>query len=307
MNCSAATFWRLPCTSTYLKTAIKMKNLVILGGSGLIGSAVAKACSDESDLSYSSISSKDCDLRDLARCGEVLAPLLEHSTIVYAAGIPRLRSNNLDALLHNLTMVHNLIELMSRHQPQRVIFLSSVEVYGAPRQLPIDEQTEIRPHTLYGIGKRAAELMLHSWYDRSDTALAVLRLPGVYGPGDRGRGLIGRLVECVTRGQTFKLFGDGSALRDFVLVDDVARVILALTEGEFDSLTLNVATGQSLSVRDIMEQVFRSHGRCPVEPHPQQQNECDLQFDDSRLSQALPHISMTPLAEGLQRYPIGDE
>ena len=59
-------------------------------------------------------------------------------------------------ILHNLTMVHNLIELMSRHQPQRVIFLSSVEVYGAPRQLPIDEQTEIRPHTLYGIGKRAA-------------------------------------------------------------------------------------------------------------------------------------------------------
>ena len=279
-----------------------MDRRLILGGTGFIGATIVRRLALEPGTSSVSLSSAQCDLSVSEQCRETLPPLVEDATVIFAAGIPRMRSNTLAALQANLAMIHNLTELFCQTPPRRVIFLSSVEIYGQPSRLPIDEETEIAPRTLYGIGKVAAELMLEAWHMKSGVPLVTLRLPGIYGPGDKGRGLIGKLMQCVPSGESFQLYGDGSSQRDFVLAEDLAEIVATLTATEFTRLTLNVATGRSHSVAEIIKHVFALYDACPVSKVSQAEPDYDLLFDISRLHEVFPALAMTPLDEGLKRY-----
>ncbi|MBT3295326.1 MAG: NAD(P)-dependent oxidoreductase [Verrucomicrobia bacterium] len=276
-------------------------DLVIVGGSGFIGAAIARGCSRGGE-SCVPLGSAECDLTDPMACAEALPDLCNGRTVVYAAGIPRARSDTLEALQTNVAMVHNLLAAMREARPSRMVFLSSVEVYGIPRELPVDEQTEIRPRTLYAVGKVAAELMLRRWHDQTHTPLAVLRLPGVYGPGDRGRSVVGKLVESARSGQPFSLAGEGSWRRDYVWVDDIARVVTALMETDFTELTLNVATGRSLSIRDVIDRVAALYGPVPLNAVAERGADGHLEFDISRRRSLLPGVDLTGLEEGLDSY-----
>lgn len=275
--------------------------LVVIGGAGFIGSAIARGCF-RGGGPCTALGSGDCDLTDPEACVERLPHLLDGNTVVYAAGIPRARADTLDALQTNLAMVHNLVAAMRMVRPSKMVFLGSVEVYGIPRELPVDEQTDIRPRTLYAVGKVAAELMLRRWHDDTGTPLAVLRLPGVYGPGDRGRSLVGRLVQCARAGQPFPLVGDGSCRRDYVWVDDMARVVTALMETDFTELTLNVATGCSLSIRDVIDRVGEIYGSVPLNGVPERGPDGHLTFNVSRRRAVLSGVELTGLEEGLKSY-----
>jgi len=274
---------------------------VIIGGTGFIGAAIARGCASEAG-SCIALGSTACDLTDAASCAEHLPRLLDGNCVVYAAGIPRARADTLEALQANLAMVHNLLAAMREVQPSRMVFLSSVEVYGIPGELPVDEQTESRPRTLYAVGKVAAELMLRRWHDDTHTPLAVLRLPGVYGPGDRGRSLVGKLVESARSGQTFPLAGTGSWRRDYVWVDDMARVVTALMETDFAELTLNVATGRSLSIRDVIDRVAALYGPIALNGVAERGPDGHLEFDISQRRAVLPGVELTGLEEGLKAY-----
>ena len=278
---------------------------VVLGGSGFIGSSIKEMLSALPGSECISLSSDQCDLRDSLDTARVLTPLMCGAMVVYAAGIPRLRSDTLATMIDNITMIHNVVAVLRQARPRLVVFLSSVEVYGIPEKLPITEQTAINPETLYGIGKVAAELMLRRWHRDVRIPLAVLRLPGVYGPGDRGRGLIGALVRAVREGREFKLIGEGIEQRDFIFVEDVAKAVAALAEVEFDELTLNLATGTGYTVAEIAKRVFVIYGECPLQPVPQVNRTCHLRFDVSFLRKTLPQLTMTPLTEGLERYRLG--
>ena len=115
-----------------------MNKRVILGGTGFIGTAIARRMSLEPGSSCVSLSSALCDLSIYEQCHETLPSLVDDATVVFAAGIPRMRSNTLTAMQDNLVMIHNLTEVFRENPPRRVVFLSSVELYGLPARLPID-------------------------------------------------------------------------------------------------------------------------------------------------------------------------
>jgi len=279
-----------------------MKYLV-LGGSGFIGSSIRKQLSMEQNANCLSMSSALCDLRDPSKTMEVLAPVTSGAVVVYAAGIPRARSDTFEMMIDNITMVRNVVDVFQQAPPRLVIFISTVEIYGVPDQLPITEHTTLRPVSFYGVGKVAAELMLGSWQRNTGIPLAILRLPGVYGPGDQGRGFIGALMRSINDGREFNLFGDGNAQRDYVFVEDVAKVVACLKELRFDQLTINLATGTCYSLLEIIDQAFVTHGPCPLKAVPDTNQPYDLCFDNSLLRKSLPHLVMTSLSEGLERYP----
>jgi UDP-glucose 4-epimerase len=201
----------------------------------------------------------------------------------------------------NISIVDNLVETFRKAPPSKMVFLSSVEVYGLAKQLPITERTPFEPETLYGIGKAASELVLKRWQRKSQGSLALLRLPGIYGPGDTSGGLIFHIVNSITEGRPFSLNGDGSDLRDYVFVEDVARIVAALGEEEFSELTLNLATGNSLSLVNILETAQQVFGPCEVQRGKRTQEAQDISFDTSELRKVLPNITMKTLREGFER------
>ena len=271
---------------------------ILIGGTGFIGSAIAKHIEGLKGSQCVVIGSEECDLSDYNATLDVVGSHTRRSVVVFAAGIPRHKMNNLETMKSNITMVSNVIEACNRAKTKKVIYLSSVEVYGVPEELPITEDSEINPNRLYAIGKVAAEYMWKKWAYENNRSLAILRLPGVYGVGCGG--MLGHLFECIRKNKTFRLINGGRELRDFLYVDDIAKVVRELSRIEFAVVNLNVATGQSTMVADIVEQVFSIFGnRCRIEEGKSNGRLCHLTFDISRLRNLLPALAMTPLNDGL--------
>lgn len=161
---------------------------------------------------------------------------------------------------------------------RRVVFASSGgTVYGpeAGADGPIDETHTTNPISSHGISKLMIEkaLALHGTVNGLEHVS--LRVANAYGPGQqfrRGQGLVAALVERHRAGLPITIFGDGSATRDYVYVDDVAAAFRAAVElpGR-PQLTLNVGTGIGTSVLELVRAIERIAGI-----------ELDLEFKPAR-------------------------
>jgi len=278
------------------------KKYLIIGKSGFMGSCLYSAISKLPNTECHAIASKDCNLLSAKQTDSIIPSLSESAIVVYCAGITRLRSDDGIALNNNLTMLYNLTEALKKSHPHKVIFFSSVEIYGIPSNLPINENTELEPETLYGVGKITAELMLQRWRRQSKVPIAILRLPGIYGPGDNGFGFIGALIKTIKEQNEFNLVGGGVEFRDYVYVEDIVKIVIKLSDVSFDELILNIATGKSVAISEIIQQVFDMFGECHLNYVPQIQKLCHLKFDISALRNNIPQLSMTTLEEGLKKY-----
>jgi nucleoside-diphosphate-sugar epimerase len=272
--------------------------IVVFGGSGFIGRSIMSMAGEGAI----SLGSKDVDLLNTDEAKAKLKPLLPEAAVIFGAGYPRARSDGFEAMADHQSIVENLIEAMRESPPRRVIFFSTVEVYGAPAILPITEDTPFRPDYFYAIGKVGCELLLQKHCRQNKIPLAILRLPGVYGPGDGKQSIIGKLVASATEGEVFKLFGNGSDRRDYVFVNDVAHVALHLANGFRGDVLINLVTGQSLSISDLIELIEYKFGPCNIERIAASGNHFDLEFDVARLRSVLPDVVMTPVELGLKAW-----
>ena len=126
----------------------------------------------------------------------------------------------------------------------------------------------------------------------------------MYGPGDRGRSLIGQFLSHVHARREIALAGGGSSLRDYVHSDDVFQVVSGLlSHPDLKSRILNLATGKSLPLRDILEVISSTVG------HPAQAKAAspgtviyDLVFDTRTLTELFPAIRFKSLEEGVRDY-----
>ena len=274
----------------------------VLGSTGFIGSQIHDYLMQSDQNECVGISSHVCDLADAEKVKEVLPPLVRDAVVVYAAGIPRLKSNTLDAMIGNISMLFNILEAFKSAPPAKIIYLSSVEVYGIPKSLPLTEESEIRPETLYGIGKVTAELMLQRFH--KNIPLAILRLPGVYGGKDKGLSLIGKLMKCIRGCEEFTLFGNGIEQRDFLYGGDIARAVEALAKTEFKEVIINLASGKSNTVAEIMDMLFKRYGNCPIHKLPGTTPLCHLSFDPTMRKRVIKGFEMTPLDQGIKGYSL---
>ena len=159
------------------------------------------------------------------------------------------------------------------------IFSSTAAVYGYPEYLPIDENHPLNPINFYGFTKLEIERTL-DWYNNL-TGLKYAALRYFNAAGYDGKGRINHLeknpqnlipiVMEVASGDREKLevFGndyktkDGTGMRDYIHVTDLAVAHIKAIDylSNHDSLTINLATGQSHSVLDVIEMTKRISGK----------------------------------------------
>lgn len=156
-----------------------------------------------------------CNLLDAAEVERFLCGFADGVRVVFCAVINRLNDNSYHALVRNIQMAHNFAAAATRGKLGGVIFLSSVDVYGRTPELPITERTVTAPANFYGIAKLTSELLLRR-PGALNCPLTVLRLPGVYGPGDGGRSVVGRFL---TRLRVEGRVRSGEAGRVLVIMD----------------------------------------------------------------------------------------
>ena len=188
-----------------------------------------------------------------------------------------------DPLLYyeeNTSKTRNLIECCANNSVRHFVFSSTAAVYGIPPGGVASETTPLRPINPYGSSKEMSERMLDDVAAVTPLRHVTLRYFNVAGSDPEGR--IGQSKKGCTlltkvaceaamgKRAEVKIYGsdydtpDGTGVRDYVHVDDIARAHVAavdyLLEGG-ESVTLNCGYGHGYSVREVMETMQRVHGK----------------------------------------------
>ena len=141
-----------------------------------------------------------------------------------------------------------------------VVFTSSADVYGRWHDRPVGDDALLAPETPYARAKVTAERLLAETADR--TALTVLRIATVFGPGENGPRAIPSFVRALRRGECPEVHGDGSDVRDYVHVVDVAAAIVnaafANPGPSRRARTLNIGSGVGRTTLEVLELVRRT-------------------------------------------------
>ena len=228
--------------------------VAVLGANGFIGGSLCRWLQERGHETIG-WTSRDCDLTDALEVKQKLASLPAGVRLVMCATVNRYVEDSYRAMGRNLLMAENLIDGAPRGRIGGLVFLSTVDVYGHAPVCPITEATAPRPMNYYGIGKLASEHLLRR-PGAIDCPVTVLRLPGVYGPTDNQRSIVGAFLRRIVEGREITLYGDGQVQRDYVDVDDVCGIVAGLLAEPRDSL-LNIAKGESLSLKQRAKKAKR--------------------------------------------------
>lgn len=203
---------------------------------------------------------------------------------------------------HNLTATQRVLDAARRVGVRRVVLASSSSVYGNAEAYPTREEASLRPHSPYGVTKRAAEDLARAYADNWGLSTVLLRYFTVYGPRQRPDMAFHRICEAVLRGTPFPLYGDGSARRDFTYVSDAVAATIAAATADVERATpINIAGGDEAAMSEVFDLVGELAGR-PVEldRQPTQKGDVDRTGGDTtRARRLLGYDPRVSLREGL--------
>ncbi|MFL5861662.1 MAG: SDR family NAD(P)-dependent oxidoreductase [Solirubrobacteraceae bacterium] len=147
----------------------------------------------------------------------------------------------------------------------RVVHTSTSEVYGSARQVPITEAHPLEPQSPYAASKLSADKLMDSWHRSFDLPVVVLRPFNTYGPRQSARAIIPTIISQALAGDTLRL-GSLHPRRDLTFVRDTAAgMIAAATAPEAVGQTIQLGTGEAVSVGEIVDLVGELMGK---ELHP---------------------------------------
>ncbi len=272
-----------------------MATILITGGAGFLGSHVADACIAKGDRviivdhhkrtkrRYVHVDAEvyPLDFTD-ARVRDVLMKEKPDAVVHLAAQISVTASlaRPLEDAEHNIVRSLRLLEWCKDAGVKKFVFASSgAAIYGDQSQLPTPVLEDTLPLSPYGIGKQAFERYLEHVHSMHGLSYVSLRFSNLYGPRQQisqpsgeGNVISFFLHRLLVSGEPIKMFGDGSASRDFLYVGDaVALVQTALDVVDFSG-TVHGSTGREVSIRELWETVLAIHGQGHVvftEPYRQ--------------------------------------
>ena len=177
---------------------------------------------------------------------------------------------------NNFTFSKSILRFaLSRKVP--LVYASSAAVYGSSSAFAPSRENE-RPLNLYGLSKLGFDNHVRSVAAGFGSTVAGLRYFNVYGPRESHKGKMASMVyqlyrqlKTSGRARLFKGtdgYADGEQQRDFVFVNDIVRVNLALAEGRARSGIYNVGTGQARTFNDVANTIVARLGSGAIEYVP---------------------------------------
>lgn len=156
----------------------------------------------------------------------------------------------------NVEGTRNLLETAKKNGVKRVVFYSTVGVYGKDAGFHGDELSPCRPNTVYAKSKYLAEQLILSSYDNGGPEGVVLRFPVVYGPMDRGN--VAKLISAIYH-KYFFYFGDGNCLRSMIASKNAAEVAIKATyEPQAANDVFCVTDGQDYTMNELVDCICRA-------------------------------------------------
>ena len=189
--------------------------------------------------------------------------------------------------------------------PRKIIFASTLDVYAQPPDGHLlTESSPLSPSSLYGASKLFCEYLVHAFARKHACGYAILRYGHIYGPREEAYfKLIPVAIQALLKNESPVVYGDGSALRDFLYVDDAVEATVRAGSVETAKIDpVNIVSGKSRPIREIVELLIALNGNAgSIKYLLDKPNGRSLQFSSDRMSQILGSWKTVPLEEGLRR------
>lgn len=188
----------------------------------------------------------------------------EHPLVLHFAAESNVDLSILDSqafLETNILGTHHLLESCRRHQSQRLVVISTDEVYGnAWQDRPSKESDPLLPCSPYAASKAAQDLLAFSYFETYGLPVVRSRCSNNYGPRQDPTKLIPRFLLHAMHDQLLPLYGHGANTRDWIHVSDHCKALEALLLGP-DSLhgqVFNIGTHDEKSAREVGEWLLKA-------------------------------------------------
>jgi UDP-glucose 4-epimerase len=177
------------------------------------------------------------------------------------------KSSNADPLFDVETNIMGTLRLLThavKAGVKKIVFSSSGgTVYGIPKAVPVEENHPTDPISSYGITKLAIEKYLHLFLDLHQLDYTILRVSNPYGERQRTRasqGAIAIFLGKVLRGETVDIWGDGSTVRDYVYIGDVADALMTAANHRGPERVFNIGSGAGLTINQVLDAIEHATG-----------------------------------------------
>jgi len=262
-----------------------MANYLVTGAAGFIGAAVAQKLVNEGhyvvtidnlSTGYETNIPKGVDFVQ-GDCGKAdvytQLPQVKYDAIFHIAGQSSGEISFDDPIYDIRTNAESTVLLLQyalENKCDRIIYASTMSVYGVKPNQAITEKEECYPESFYGVAKLASEhyLRIYQQYGINSTCL---RLFNVYGPGQNldnlRQGMVSIFLAQMLKNKQIHVKGSADRFRDFIYIDDVVDAFVrCLDREETWGENINIATGKATSVGELINALFSANGhKVPVE------------------------------------------
>lgn len=270
-----------------------MKSLV-LGGKGFIGRHLCKLLDNPRVFGGR--------IEDLRSVSESLKGI---DTVFHLVSTTVPFSSNQDMssdLLDNVFSTLRLLQMCKEEGVSKIIFVSSGGAVYGPSSIPLKESDETNPVCSYGIHKLAIEKYLQLFYHLHGLDYRILRVSNPYGADQdpkKSQGVVAKFIDSALKGKPIEIWGDGSTVRDYVHVDDVARAIVMSEAYSGKHKLFNVGRGKGHTLLELVSIISKSI-KVPVEIRFLDARSSDVPVNILNISRAKEEFGWEPLL-GLEK------
>ncbi|HEX8494141.1 MAG TPA: GDP-mannose 4,6-dehydratase [Pyrinomonadaceae bacterium] len=310
-----------------------MKNILVTGGAGFIGSHLVERLLAEgvwrvtvlddfndfyapqlkrenvrAHLQHELYRLVEADIRDRETLARVFTET-KFEVIVHLAARAGVRPSLSEPHLYAETNINgtlNLLELAREHEIKQFVFGSSSSVYGINAKVPFSEEDPIRqPISPYAATKAAGELLCHTYTHLYGIRAVCLRFFTVYGARQRPDLAIHKFARLIDEGQPIPVFGDGRSRRDYTYIEDIiagVRATIDYSGSEYE--VFNLGESRTVELNELISLLEKNlNRRAVINRQPMQPGDVPQTFADvSKAKRLLGYNPQTQIEEGIKRF-----
>ena len=312
-----------------------MKNYLITGGAGFIGSTLSERLLKEGNKVI--VIDNFCDFYDKKIKENNIRELLKNDNFkLYRKDIRDRQAlkdifdeNHIDIVMHLAAMAgvrpsienpilyqdvncmgtQNILEEMKIHNVKKLVMASSSSVYGNCKEVPFREDMVVDfAISPYAATKKANEVMTHVYHKLFDMNVIMLRFFTVYGPKQRPDLAINKFTRLMLNNEEIPMFGNGTTSRDYTYVDDIVEGIVRSCNYVLENTNvyeiLNIGNSSPISLKEMIETIAKV---LQVEPKikqlPMQPGDVDRTYADiTKAKQLIGYEPKTSFEEGIKKF-----
>lgn len=245
-----------------------MSKIIVTGGSGFLGSHLCKELSNDYNQVFSP-TSKQFNLINANKCDELLSYAGKPDIVIHLAakcgGIGANMNNPGEYFYKNMMMGMNIIESCRKAKVSKIVLIGTVCSYPKHCAVPFLESDIWKgfpeeTNAPYGIAKKALYVMLDAYQKQYGLNSTIIVPTNLYGPHDNFDDSTSHVIPAlikkiyhakINKQPQVEVWGDGSASREFLYVEDAAKAIAKAAFTRTDTRPINIGTGKEISIKDL--------------------------------------------------------